>query len=54
MLDGDLAWEGCARNSGVVKVIENICAEGAVRAQRVLRGHAEVFVFEADGFVHHV
>ena len=22
MLDGDLAWEGCARNSGVVKVIE--------------------------------
>ena len=22
MLDGDLAWEGCARNSGVVNVIE--------------------------------
>ena len=32
MLDGELTWEGCARNSGVVKVIENICVEGAVRA----------------------
>ena len=54
MLNGDRAWEACARNSGDVKVIENICAEGAVRAQRVLREYAEVCVFEADGFVHHV
>ena len=44
MLDGDLAWEGCARNSGVVSVIEKKSVEGAVRAQRVLREYAEVCV----------
>ena len=53
MLDGYLAWEGCARNSGVVKVSEKHL-RGAVRAQHVLREYAEVCVWysrQMDAFI---
>ena len=48
-------WEACARNSGVVKVIEKHLRggrrAGTACAKRICRS---VCVFEADGFVHHV
>ena len=55
MLDGELTWEGCARNSGVVKVIEKHL-RGGRRAGTACakRPCTSVCVFEADGCVHHV
>ena len=58
MLDGDLAWEACARNSGVVKVIEKHLRggrrAGTACAKRICRSVCVCVCVEADGFVHHV